>query len=186
MKHILLFTFLLMGLAILDWSCGPGWNGGDAKPSHIIGIDTITYTTGTNGYSSYQFEGDSIPYDSLFILVSFKDALFAKYYSGSAIYATPPAMPPHTEWKPDSIHVFNKGERIDSMMVMQNTWYSEYFIGLDSFTSQWYGNSHIPLSYYFKFNIPPSQRDTFKFDFKFYYDEGEVFEEISEPIIILP
>jgi hypothetical protein len=186
MKRLSVIFLFLMGLAIFDWSCGPGPGFSDTKPSIIVGIDTITYVTGTNGYSSYQFDGDSIAYDSLFILVSFKDAMFVNHGFGTAAFATPPAMPPHTEWKPDSIHVYNGNERIDSLMTMQKESSSSEFISLDSFTNKYFGYSYIPLSYYFKLVQQPLQRDTFAFNFKFYFDTGEVFEKTSEPIIILP
>jgi hypothetical protein len=191
MKIKLLLITIIIGFVFIDLACRNDESGCNNKRFEVIGIKEITLNEIIpNGASKFLIR-DSIPYDSILFIVNFNEKSISRFNNFNFIptsYATPPCLPPSTNWFLDSVKIL----KLDNNLTTDLTnWFSLSGLNINNYDNAFVSHlnnfsTHSPVQMKFKIHKQPLQKDTFQFKFQFYDTKHKLFEVSTIPVIITP
>ncbi len=191
MKIKLLLFSLIIGFVIIDIGCRNDESGCKTKTYEVTGIKEITLNEITPNGGNKSLSRDSIPFDSVIFIVTFNEKSITRFNNFSLIhssFATPPCLPPSTNWFLDSVKIL----KLDNNLTTDVTnWFSlsdlninnsdkAFLHHLNAFST----TSQVEMK--FKLHKQPLQKETFQFKFQFYDANHKLSEASSSPVIITP
>ena len=183
MKRNILFGFLLIGLVVMEWGCDDIPAACKSNSYNVVAIDSTQFLMMDSNSYLKSLSIDSVAFDEFVIKVDFKTELISYLSNSSSLYATPPCPPPNSNWFIDKISVLDLDETYTTDWEIAQPYY-KYFIDIDSIRGNEFWN--VPINMYLKPKSAPSKTGSYKFSIRIETTEGNVFEIITDPIIITP
>ncbi len=184
MKRNILLLFGLIGLVALECGCDDIPPPCNSNSFSVFAIDsTQILQTDSNGYLS-PWITDSVAFDAFQIKVDFKTELISYVASSSSLYATSPCPPPSTNWFIENISIIEVNEAYNSDWEVTERCYENNYTDVDSIRGNEFWN--VPIDMYLRPKSAPNQKDTYQFKIVIETTKGEIFETVTDPIIITP
>lgn len=191
MKIKLLLITIIIGFVFIDLACRGDESGCNNKRFEVIGIKEITLNEIIPNGASKPLIRDSIPDDSILFIVNFNEKSISRFNNFNLIptsYATPPCLPPSTNWFLDSVKIL----KLDNNLATDVTnWFSLEGLNIDNYDNAFV--SHLndfstlsPVQMKFKLHKQLLKKDTFQFKFQFYDTNNKILEEKNTLVIITP
>jgi hypothetical protein len=183
MKRNILFGFLLIGLVVMEWGCDDIPAACKSNSYNVVATDSTQFLMMDSNSYLKSLSIDSVAFDEFVIKVDFKTELISYLSNSSSLYATPPCPPPNSNWFIDKISVLDLDGTYTTDWEIAQPYY-KYFIDIDSIRGNEFWN--VPINMYLKPKSAPSKTGSYKFSIRIETTEGNVFEIITDPIIITP
>lgn len=175
MKRNILLLFGLIGLVALEYGCTeePITCGGSSE-MRITGISDVEYLVLDSSNQLTELEGNEASYEELRcrIVLDWERLAIANFVNYSA-YAV---APPFTNWKPDSIQVFENGEDVSALFTIDG--YASFIDYLDS-------NNQNGNYMYLKLLAAPESEAEKVYTFQLFHSEGNL-DVTTKPLLITP
>ncbi len=188
-RRIILFSFLLIGISIIEFGCNDDWKGVPCKEPiyRLLSVDTsaLALYLGDQQAVIGLNEGDSIDIDQLWFTVDFNTQEMACHRFGGAsnlAFATPPCPPPRLEHAFDSIKVYqldNGNKDISDQM----SFLRQALVGYDGKPEQRL-EMYPPAEAEFRFRNTQIDAVMTRYRFDFHFSDSTTFTSVSPSIYI--
>jgi len=189
MKTKIFLAFIYFWILSIEIACD--------KPSKcpksvfdIVGIESLAIWRIISPDNFTPLDKDSIHADSLIFVVAFEEKVIAKVSDFNLLntsYATEPCPIPRTDWKLDSVRVFEVINNLD-IDVTYNFGFLQMNIDNqnDSFIEKLKdASNYAPAELRFTLLNSPVKKDIHQYKFQFFDNRKRIFEIKSKPILIL-